>query len=170
MTRSIELRSIAVDIDPVRLAAELTPGFGGDPAGARELLEQTVDLLTRDPRPDPWGSYLAHSDGATIGICAFKTAPARNGTVEIAYMTFPAFEGRGYATAMAAAWVEMADAGGAAMAIAHTLPEENASNRALKRNGFSYAGEVIDPEDGLVWRWEKLLKLGPTRYGEGDQP
>jgi RimJ/RimL family protein N-acetyltransferase len=40
--------------------------------------------------------------------------------------------------------------------IAHTLPEENASNRALRRNGFRLAGEVEDPEDGRVWRWEKL--------------
>ena len=39
--------------------------------------------------------------------------------------------------------------------IALTLPEENASNKALRRNGFVYAGEVMDPEDGLVWRWEK---------------
>jgi hypothetical protein len=38
-----------------------------------------------------------------------------------------------------------------------TLPEENASNKALKRNGFGFAGEVDDPEDGLVWRWERPL-------------
>jgi RimJ/RimL family protein N-acetyltransferase len=43
------------------------------------------------------------------------------------------------------------------MAIAHTLPEENASNRALRRNGFTFSGEVDDPEDGLIWRWEKPL-------------
>jgi hypothetical protein len=39
--------------------------------------------------------------------------------------------------------------------IAHTLPEENASTRALRGNGFAHAGEVIDPEDGRVWRWER---------------
>ena len=157
MSGRVELRPISRDIDPARLAAELAPGFGGDPAGARETLEQTVDLLTRDPRPDPWGSYLAGADGATIGICAFKAAPDADGVVEIAYMTFPAFEGQGYATAMAEALVVVAREGGAALAIAHTLPEENASSRALKRNGFGYAGEVMDPEDGLVWRWEKAL-------------
>jgi [ribosomal protein S5]-alanine N-acetyltransferase len=161
---AIELRSIAADIDPARLAAELAPGFGGDPTGAREMLEQTADLLTRDPRPDPWGSYLAHSDGATIGICAFKAAPDGDGVVEIAYMTFPAYEGRGFATAMAAALVEVADSSGAAMAIAHTLPEENASCRALRRNGFTHAGEVMDPEDGLIWRWEKPL-VPPAELG-----
>ena len=137
------------------LADELAPAFGGDPEPARDILAQTLDLLTRDPRPDPWGSYLASAGGDTIGICAFKSAPDPEGTVEIAYMTFPAFEGRGHATAMVAALVEIAEQVGAPLVVAHTLCEENASNRALKRNGFAFAGEVIDPEDGLVWRWEK---------------
>jgi hypothetical protein len=44
---------------------------------------------------------------------------------------------------------------GASLVVAHTLPEENASNRALRSGGFEFAGEVSDPEDGLVWRWEK---------------
>ena len=121
------------------------------------MLEQTVRLLTRDPRPDPWGCYLASVDGETVGTCAFKGAPDADGVVEIAYMTFPAFEGRGHAKAMAAALVEVACGGGASLAIAHTLPEENASNGALRRIGFDYAGEVMDPEDGLVWRWERNL-------------
>lgn len=142
-------------LDARRLAGELAPGFGGDSDGAREILEQTVDLLTRDPRPAPWGSYLAHEDGSVVGVCAFKAAPDGQGRVEIAYMTFPAFEGRGHATVMAGALFEMAIGAGATLVIAHTLPEENASTGALKRNGFAFAGEAIDPEDGLVWRWER---------------
>ena len=69
-------------------------------------------------------------------------------------MTFPAFERRGHATAMAAELTRIAFAAGAPLVIAHTLPEENACTRALRRNGFRYAGETIDPEDGTVWRWE----------------
>ncbi len=30
-----------------------------------------------------------------------------------------------------------------------------ASGRVLIKCGFRRIGEVIDPEDGLVWRWEK---------------
>ena len=56
---------------------------------------------------------------------------------------------------MAAALTRIAFAAGSPLVIAHTLPQENASNRALLRNGFGFAGETIDPEDGLVWRWEK---------------
>ncbi len=73
-------------------------------------------------------------------------------------MTFPAFEARGHAGAMAGALVEIARKAGAATVIAHTLPEENASTRALSRNNFVFAGETIDPEDGLVWRWQ--LRVG----------
>jgi RimJ/RimL family protein N-acetyltransferase len=38
---------------------------------------------------------------------------------------------------------------------AHALPEANASTRVLTKCGFHHLGEVIEPEDGLVWRWEK---------------
>lgn len=150
---TLELVPIAPDADPAALAAELAPGFGGDPEGAYGLLAQTITLLNETPRPEPWGCYLARLDDVYVGTCAFKAAPA-DGEAEIAYMTFPAYEGRGHATAMAAALVGIAEAADV-RPIAHTLPEENASNRALRRNGFVYAGEVMDPEDGLVWRWEK---------------
>ena len=151
----LHLDPVRADADIAALSASLAPGFGGDSEPAREILEQTLSLLSKVPRPDPWGSYLASAGGQKVGICAFKTAPDGQGTVEIAYMTFPAFEGCGHAGAMAAALVEVAASAGAPLVIAHTLPEENASNRALRRNGFVHAGEVIDPEDGLVWRWEK---------------
>ena len=35
-----------------------------------------------------------------------------------------------------------------------------AATRVLKC-GFRYTGEVIDPEDGLVWSWEKHQEEGP---------
>jgi len=151
---TLRLVPLAADSDPARLADGLAEGFGGDPAPARELLEQTLALLAKDPRPDPWGCYLAEAGGVMIGTCAFKSAPGDSGEVELAYMTFPAFEGRGHATAMAGALAAIADQAGATP-IAHTLPEENASTRALRRNGFRLAGEVEDPEDGPVWRWER---------------
>jgi RimJ/RimL family protein N-acetyltransferase len=152
---TLQLVPISKDLDAASLADELAPAFGGDPAGAREVLTQTVELLTRDPRPDPWGSYLAHEGDTPVGLCAFKATPDAVGTVEIAYMTFPAFEGRGHASAMAGALTRIAFEVGAPLVVAHTLPAENASNRALRRNGFVHAGETMDPEDGRVWRWER---------------
>ena len=151
----MKLVPIGADDDIGILAEMLAPGFGGDCKAARPLLEQTLGLLTGDPRPPPWGAYLAHEDQAVVGTCAFKAAPNEAGEVELAYMTFPAYEGRGHATAMTARLTAIAFEAGAPMVIAHTLPEENASTRALRRNGFTHAGEVVDPEDGPIWRWER---------------
>jgi len=144
------------DVDA--LAGQLAPGFGGDMSGPREILEQIFEMLEADPRPAPWGSYLAYDGDICIGTCAYKSAPDPAGAVEIAYFTFPAFENRGRATAMAKALTEIACAADAHIVVAHTLPAENPSNRALRRNGFAFAGDVVDPEDGPVWRWE--LKCG----------
>ena len=152
---TLRLAPVPIDSDLDALAASLAPGFGGDAAAGREMLAQTLALLTADPRPDPWGSYIAHDGQSAVGLCAFKAAPDPSGTVEIAYMTFPAFERRGHATAMAGALFGIACGAGAPLVIAHTLPEESASTRALRGNSFALAGEVIDPEDGLVWRWER---------------
>ena len=157
----MKLRPIGAADHLEALVEELAPGFGGETEEARGLLAQTVQLLTSDPRPDPWGSYLAEIGPDIVGLCAFKSAPNDEGEVEIAYMTFPAFERRGHATAMAAALTRIAFDAGCPTVIAHTLPEENASTRALRRNGFRHAGEVMDPEDGLVWRWE----IGNERGG-----
>jgi RimJ/RimL family protein N-acetyltransferase len=152
---TLRLVPIGADADIERLAAELAPAFGGDPAGAREILVQTVEFLAREPRPDPWGSYLGHAGETAVATGAFKSAPDLAGAVEIAYMTFPAHEGQGYARAMVPTLYALAIAHGASLVVAHTLPEENASNRALRSSGFAFAGEVSDPEDGLIWRWEK---------------
>ena len=38
--------------------------------------------------------------------------------------------------------------------IAHTRPKNGPSPSVLRRSGFVHVGEVVDPEDGLVWRWE----------------
>jgi ribosomal-protein-alanine N-acetyltransferase len=153
----VTLRLVAIEAgaDIAALAEKLAPGFGGDEAEPRELLTQTLDLLTRDPRPQPWGSYLAYEGDTPVGLAAFKAAPTPAGEVEIAYMTFPAHEGRGIATAVIAELTGIAFDAGAPCIIAHTLPVENPSNRGLVRNGFTFAGDVIDPEDGPVWRWEK---------------
>jgi RimJ/RimL family protein N-acetyltransferase len=152
---TLSLVAIGADADTEGLAAQLAPGVAGDGGAALEILSQTADFLTREPRPDPWGSYLAYAGETAVALGAFKSAPDEAGTVEIAYMTFPAHEGQGHARATVAALAAMAIEHGASRVIAHTLPEENASNRALRSSGFEYSGETIDPEDGLVWRWEK---------------
>jgi ribosomal-protein-alanine N-acetyltransferase len=74
--------------------------------------------------------------------------------VEIAYFTFPEFEGQGVATSMAGALLEIVDGSGVQVLVfAHTLPEVNASNSILKKLGFTFAGTVPHSEEGSVWEW-----------------
>jgi len=134
--------------------------LGDSRALVAEVVAQT-EAQRRAAGADPeWGGYLA-VDAATrevVGSCAFKGAPDAAGAVEIAYFTFPAFERHGFATAMARALERHATASHRVrVLVAHTLPEENASTRVLRKLGFARAGEASDPEVGRVWRWERRL-------------
>jgi RimJ/RimL family protein N-acetyltransferase len=140
------------------LEAKLGLRFGESFERVRDAARQTAELLQRLPREAPWIGYLAvrAESHQVVGICGFKDAPTHAGDVEIAYFTFPLFEGQGCASAMAAELVNTARSSPLVrQVIAHTLPERNASCRVLEKNGFHNIGEVIDPEDGLVWRWER---------------
>lgn len=141
--------------DPARFAAMLAPAHFGDEAAPREILEQTRAFLEANPRPDPWGSWLAWDGDTAVGVCSYKFPPDGAGAVEIAYGVFPAYRGRGYARAIISALFDLAVRSGAATVFALTLPEDNPSNGALRREGFAFAGEVTDPADGPVWRWER---------------
>jgi len=108
----------------------------------------------------PWGGYAALVDGVQVGECAFKTMPV-HGRVEIAYHTFDAFRGRGYATAMARGLIEIARLADARLLIrAQTLPGTNASVALLQKLGFEFQGTVHHAEDGDVWEWHLPNQLG----------
>jgi ribosomal-protein-alanine N-acetyltransferase len=108
---------------------------------------------------DPWLHGFAVVDReshSVIGNVGFKGPPDEDGTVEIAYGIVPAFQRRGYATEAAAAGVAFAFGNDAVRCVlAHTLPTSDASMRVLEKCGFARIGEVEDPDDGLVWRWER---------------
>ena len=107
---------------------------------------------------DPWACFfsMVHRDNdAIIGQCAYKGPPSTDGVVEISYGVDPEYQGRGYATEAARALVAYAfGADDVQIVRAHTFREANASTRVLAKCGFEKVGEVVDPEDGLVWRWE----------------
>lgn len=122
------------------------------------IFDHTLSLYERKPRPLQWGAFLAvdESTEQIIGTCAFKEAPTADGLIEIAYFTFPPFENRGHATTMAAELTACALLSPEVrLVIAHTLPERNTSGRILEKIGFRFVGDVVDPEDGPVWRWER---------------
>ena len=111
---------------------------------------------------DPWihGFSISHKESAMpVGRAGFTAPPDENGFVEIAYGIFPPHQGKGYATEAAAALFNFAKESSRVKIVrAHTLQESNASTRVLSKCGFTRVGEVIDPNDGLVWRWEKAVR------------
>jgi len=127
-----------------------------------ERAQVSPDWLARAyaaTEPDPWalGFAIVHREtDAVIGMCAFKGPPSADGIVEIAYGVAPDHQGNGYATEAAAALVAFAFGSGKVRKVcAHTLAEASASTRVLAKCDFRPVGQVVDAEDGLVWRWER---------------
>jgi ribosomal-protein-alanine N-acetyltransferase len=124
-----------------------------------------ADLYARTGAAAPWIGYLAYlpETGEAVGACSFKAACSA-GAVEISYFTFPHAEGCGYGKAMATALVAIAGRHTEAHTlIAHTLPEENASGAILRGLRFRNLGPVDDPEDGVIWRWERPVRSSELR-------
>ena len=107
---------------------------------------------------DPWlypFDVVHRASGEVVGTCSFKGPPA-DGVVEIAYGIEPDHQSRGYATEAARALVDYAFTnGGVRVVRAHTLPDAVASKRVLEKCGFRYVGDVDDPEDGTVCRFDR---------------
>ncbi len=164
------------DVQLVRLDPAIEESLANNPAYMDAMVEdnwaQVADLvhqlvgrtLTATPvsvdKLEWDGYFVVDTDTReVVGSCAFKGKPTEDGTVEIAYFTYPGFEGKGYATSMARKLIELATGcTSVKRIIAHTLPEANASTRVLEKVAMSFVGEVIDPDDGRVWQWETHVR------------
>ena len=151
--------ALVVDVRLIRadrnLAATLREG--SEDLQRRYGVEKTLTAFPSVSRRDnPWGGYVSVDEAKdlVIAFCAFKGPPGADGIVEIAYYTFAEYEGRGYAKGASRALVSIARSSPLVReVVAHTLPETNASISVLRSVGMRFVGEVVDPEDGPVWRW-----------------
>lgn len=113
------------------------------------------EAVSADPWKDGFG-VVQMEDERLIGLCSFVGPPDEEGGVEISYCIAPQFQGQGYATEAARLLIDHAFASGRVRRVgAHTLPEDSASTRVLRKCGFQRCGELIDPVDGPIWRWER---------------
>jgi [ribosomal protein S5]-alanine N-acetyltransferase len=148
-------RLLLVPADPEELRVKFD-GPGGIPEG---VSPKWIDKLRAARSPDPWEfgyTVMLSESREAIGGVSFKGAPGPDGVVEIAYGIDEPFRQRGYATESAGALVTFAfDDPRVRLVCAHTLPAAAASGRVLVKCGFTRVGDVVDPEDGLVWRFEK---------------
>ena len=127
-----------------------------------EVSADWLARVTASTVADPWlhgFSVIARESAETVGKAGYKAPPDADGMVEIAYGIAPEHQGKGYATEAAAAMTSYAfGTGDVQLVRAHTRPRINASTRVLEKCGFRCLGDVIDPEDGLVWRYEQTLE------------
>jgi [ribosomal protein S5]-alanine N-acetyltransferase len=146
MDRKVSLIPIDRDGTPCGYTGSLSEVATG-------VCRATSELYARAGFEKPWIGYLALADETLVGTCGYKAKP-QGGRIEIAYFTFPEFENRGYASAMASQLVIIAREYDAHVVVAaQTLPERNASHRILEKLGFRHIDTFNHPEDGTVWEW-----------------
>ena len=152
----LELRTIRHDGTPHDFDGVL-------PDIAHSALRQMARLYETVGYHEPWVGYLGTQGKEAVGLASFKGPPAA-GRVEIAYFTFPGFEGRGFATAMARRLTDLAlDSEPGITVAAQTLPVPNASNAILRKLGFRLHGTAMDDEAGEVWEWQLPIVLRTPR-------
>src|SRR5438445_2443104 len=140
---------------------KVIPGYLAFP----EALEYTRKGLAEGLDPN-WSSHLIIDPdaGELVGIGGFKGAPV-DGKVEIGYGVAPERQGRGYATAAARWLIDTAFARGVEVVIAHTLAEFNASTTVLQRCGMTKVEQIVDLNDGPIWRWEAWRADRAKKFG-----
>ena len=147
------LKLVPKTVEEVRAMIEAMP-----PSERAHLSPDWLAHIYSSSGVDQWtlGYRLVRvDDGAAVGQCGFKSPP-RSGVIEIAYGVAPQFEGRGYATEAARALVRIAfESDDVQIVIAHTFERANASARVLSKVAFECVGQVADPDDGTVWKWER---------------
>lgn len=134
------------------------------PADRAEFSPDWIDRVRSTAAGDPWSlGYAAveRASGLTVGGCSFKGPPDAEGVVEVAYGVDAPHRSGGFATEMTEALTAFAFSEGRVTLVrAHTKPDNAASARVLEKCGFRWIGDVIDPEDGSVRRWERFRPPG----------
>jgi predicted acetyltransferase len=113
--------------------------------------QDDVDALARLAEVTPWSGrhIVRRSDGLVVGSVGCFGEPDADGMVEIGYGLVESARGTGLMTEVVAALSGAIEATGAGV-MAHTEPDNVASQRVLARLGFRHVGE----DDGEL-RWER---------------
>jgi ribosomal-protein-alanine N-acetyltransferase len=148
-----------------RFGIAVEVNWSGFPEALPILLEAAKAGSTTQWRPH----LFFDSDGALVGNGGWK-GPPQGGVAELGYAVAPSRQCRGIATAAVREFVEHARRAGLRAVCAHTLAEKNASTKVLERCGFVRTAELVDPDEGPVWRWELQIRPEVSPSGGGDGP
>jgi RimJ/RimL family protein N-acetyltransferase len=135
-------------------------GFAAVPAELppRFVLEHCLSRGRADPVRGWWALVwlmIVDASARVVGSAAFKSFDPVSGAAEIGYGVGLAEQGRGHATETVARLVAAALARSETQVVFGLVQPANvASRRVLEKNGFVVVGESVDPEDGVVLRYE----------------
>ncbi|KAA3620920.1 MAG: N-acetyltransferase [Bacteroidetes bacterium] len=119
------------------------------------VLKYALEEINKEPSQNGWWMWfpVLKECNLLIGSCGYKGKPVE-GIVEIGYEVIPSQRRRGYATEIASALIHNAfNHKNVHTVQAHTLAEENASTKVLKKCGLNWTEELEDEEDGTIWKW-----------------
>lgn len=137
----------------VQVPAVFDPEFGMDP------YRYTYNKLLNNPDESPWWLHLFihQQDRALAGMGGYKGPPDGQSMVEIGYQIYEPYRNQGLATEAANGLINRAfEHPDINIVQAHTLAEENASVRVLKKCGMTFVQAIDDPDDGAIWQWQLL--------------
>ena len=131
------------------LGVTMAEGFPNEPV-RNFVLPNTLLRMQHDPAVGVWSGMIIHTvDNMVIGSMGCKATPDDQGMVEIGYDIVPTYQGQGYATEMARAFVKWAlDQALVRRVTAECLPDNGASIRVLEKLGMQ---RVAEHEDMLYW-------------------
>jgi ribosomal-protein-alanine N-acetyltransferase len=160
-----EISLVACDLPSLELAVENPKAFqerlgaqiAADWDDFAPAMKVSRDKLRENSALLGWWAHLVLTGTPPViaGVCGYTGPPNTQGVVEVAYGIAPSFRGQGLATWAAAELIRRAfEDVRVRVVCAHTLPEENASTRVLKKVGMTFVGLDEDVDAGTVWRWE----------------
>src|SRR3954464_15858701 len=121
---------------------------------AKEMYDRVQEMYAKSGFKTPWVGYFAIVNEVAVGSCGFKNGIA-NGQLEIAYLTFEKYQGKGYGKRMCKMLTEIAtETDNKLRLTAQTKKDHIKSHIILLGNDFLRAGTVNDPVEGEVWEWE----------------
>jgi len=120
----------------------------------QEVILATVNFYKIKGFQKPWVGYLVLDSNIIVGAAGFNGKPENN-VVEISYYIFQEYQKKGFALLACKELIKIAKQQKPGLIIcAKTAPEENASTRILRKNGFVFCKVVQDHEIGDAWLWE----------------
>jgi ribosomal-protein-alanine N-acetyltransferase len=135
------------------LEIELPDEFPSE--GERGFLALRLRQMHEDVRFQQWCPHVVALDGKMIGGAGFHGPPGVNAAsasdaVEFGYTIYPAWRGRGYATAASRMLMDLAEEwDGIRHFVLSVSPDNEPSLAIVRKLGFLKTGEQMDAEDGL---------------------